>query len=134
MFKFKPDMYKKDIYEINYEKLQDLGIKYLFFDLDNTIITYKENLKNRTNANDCEFFKGIAFRNNYYIVSICYKKNSVYLGQYKKFHEALFARFFAEKMIFGEVKQMERPTKLSEERKKEIADKVIAKVVLLQTA
>lgn len=98
------------------------------------IITYKENLKNRTNANDCEFFKGIAFRNNYYIVSICYKKNSVYLGQYKKFHEALFARFFAEKMIFGEVKQMERPTKLSEDREKEIANKVIAKVVLLQTA
>mgnify|MGYP006959284813 CR=1 FL=1 len=32
----------RDIYEINYEKLQDLGIKYLFFDLDNTIITYKE--------------------------------------------------------------------------------------------
>ena len=46
MFKFKPDMYKKDIYEINYEKLQDLGIKYLFFDLDNTIITYKENMPN----------------------------------------------------------------------------------------
>ena len=41
MFKFKPDMYKKDIYEINYEKLQDLGIKYLFFDLDNTIIIIK---------------------------------------------------------------------------------------------
>lgn len=52
----------------------------------------------------------------------------------KKFHEALFARFFAEKMIFGEVKQMERPTKLSEDREKEIANKVIAKVVLLQTA
>lgn len=46
MFKFKPDMYKKDIYEINYEKLQDLGIKYLFFDLDNTIIAYKENMPN----------------------------------------------------------------------------------------
>lgn len=98
------------------------------------IITYKENLKNRTNANDCEFFKGIAFRNNYYNVSICYKKNSVYLGQYKKFQEALFARFFAEKMIFGEVKQMERPTKLNEDREKEIADKVIAKVVFLQSA
>ena len=98
------------------------------------IVSFKENMNNRTDADDCKYFKGIVFRNNYYNVSICYKKNSAYLGQYKKFQEALFARFFAEKMIFGEVKQMERPTKLSGDREKEIADKVIAKVVFLQSA
>ena len=39
----KPDMYKKSIYDINYEKLKEKNIKYLFFDLDNTIIEYNKN-------------------------------------------------------------------------------------------
>ncbi len=34
---FKPDMYKKNIFEINYEKLKKNGIKCLVFDLDNTL-------------------------------------------------------------------------------------------------
>ncbi len=42
MNKLKPDMYKRDIYSINYTKLKENGIKYLFFDLDNTIISYSE--------------------------------------------------------------------------------------------
>ena len=37
MIKFKPDMYKKDIFEIDYQKLKDKGIKCLIFDLDNTL-------------------------------------------------------------------------------------------------
>lgn len=37
--KFKPDMYQKNIYDINYKKLNSIGIKCLLFDLDNTIIT-----------------------------------------------------------------------------------------------
>lgn len=34
---FRPDMYKKDIFEIDYQKLKDKGIKCLVFDLDNTL-------------------------------------------------------------------------------------------------
>lgn len=34
---FKPTMYKKNIFDINYEKLKDEGIKCLVFDLDNTL-------------------------------------------------------------------------------------------------
>lgn len=34
---FKPDMYKKNIFEIDYEKLKKNGIKCLVFDLDNTL-------------------------------------------------------------------------------------------------
>lgn len=44
-----PDMYKKNIYEINYEKLKKLGKKYLFFDLDNTIISYLQNKPTKEN-------------------------------------------------------------------------------------
>ena len=34
---FKPDSYKKNIYEINYKKLKKSGIKCLVYDLDNTL-------------------------------------------------------------------------------------------------
>ena len=44
-----PDMYKKNIYEINYEKLKKIGKKYLFFDLDNTIISYLQNKPTKEN-------------------------------------------------------------------------------------
>lgn len=40
--KFKPDMYKKNIYEIDYKKLKNMKIKCLLFDLDNTIAPYGE--------------------------------------------------------------------------------------------
>ena len=34
---FKPDCYKKNIFEIDYKKLKSIGIKCLVFDLDNTL-------------------------------------------------------------------------------------------------
>lgn len=37
-----PDMYKKSIYAIDYNKLKNNGIKCLLFDLDNTIVPYNE--------------------------------------------------------------------------------------------
>lgn len=42
-----PNMYKKNIYDINYEKLKLMGKKYLFFDLDNTIISYTDDDVNK---------------------------------------------------------------------------------------
>ena len=38
MSRFKPDMYKKNIYDIDYKKLKNLGIRILVFDFDNTIV------------------------------------------------------------------------------------------------
>ncbi len=37
MKKYKPKMYQKDIFSINYNKLKDKGYKLLIFDLDNTL-------------------------------------------------------------------------------------------------
>lgn len=37
-----PDMYQKSIFEINYKKLKKRGIRYLIFDLDNTIALVDE--------------------------------------------------------------------------------------------
>ena len=44
MEKYIPDIYKKNIYEINYEKLKEIGIKCLLFDLDNTIVPFSEKI------------------------------------------------------------------------------------------
>lgn len=37
-----PDAYYESIYKIDYENLKRIGIKNIFFDIDNTIIPYKE--------------------------------------------------------------------------------------------
>jgi HAD superfamily phosphatase (TIGR01668 family) len=37
MEKYVPDLYQKNIFEINYKNLSSRGIKFLIFDLDNTI-------------------------------------------------------------------------------------------------
>ena len=39
---FRPDIYQKDIYQIDYKRLKEDGIKCLLFDLDNTLIAYDE--------------------------------------------------------------------------------------------
>ena len=43
MDKYIPNMYKKSILDIDYDKLNDNGIKCLIFDLDNTIALIDEN-------------------------------------------------------------------------------------------
>lgn len=42
MEKYVPDIYKKNIYKINYDSLILRGIKCLFFDLDNTLVPIME--------------------------------------------------------------------------------------------
>lgn len=39
---FKPDIYQKNIFDINYDKLYKSGIRYLIFDLDNTLALLEE--------------------------------------------------------------------------------------------
>ena len=42
MAKYIPDMYKRDITDIDYGRLKELGIKCLIFDLDNTVALIDE--------------------------------------------------------------------------------------------
>lgn len=67
--KFLPDMYKKDIFSIDYKKLKENGIKCLLFDLDNTISPAKEKvLCNKTKKlfdTLKKDFKLILFSNNF---------------------------------------------------------------------
>lgn len=42
MEKYIPDIYKKSIFDIDYKKLKENGIKCLLFDLDNTLVPCKQ--------------------------------------------------------------------------------------------
>lgn len=69
MEKYIPDIYKKSIYSIDYDKLKDRGIKCILFDLDNTIAPLsikKPNKKIKDLFNDLKKkgFKIIIFSNN----------------------------------------------------------------------
>lgn len=44
MDRFIPDIYQKNIYEIDYMKLKKKGIKCLLFDLDNTLVPVKSDM------------------------------------------------------------------------------------------
>ncbi len=46
MEKYVPDIYQKSIYTINYQKLKEMGIKCLLFDLDNTLIPSRNTVVN----------------------------------------------------------------------------------------
>ncbi len=47
MENFIPDIYQKNIYDIDYERLKNMGIKCLLFDLDNTLVPVKSDRPNK---------------------------------------------------------------------------------------
>ena len=57
-----PDMYQKSIYHIDYDKLQDDGIKCLLFDLDNTCVPFKDKEPNKKLKELFETLKDMDFK------------------------------------------------------------------------
>lgn len=69
MGKFRPNIYKKSIFEIDYKKLKEEGIRCLVFDLDNTLglISHKDcpkETKKLLRRLRKEFFVAICSNNN----------------------------------------------------------------------
>ena len=62
MNNFIPDMYQKSIYHIDYDKLQEDGIKCILFDLDNTCVPYKDKVPNKKLCDLIETLKDIDFK------------------------------------------------------------------------
>ena len=81
MSMFIPDMYKKDIFSINYKKLKEKGIKVLIFDFDNTLIEKGNYI---VNDKTVKLFKDIKKNFNIYIVS-----NSIHESKLRKVCEKL---------------------------------------------
>ncbi len=61
MNKIVPDMYQKSIYDINYTKLKEMGKKYIFFDVDNTLISYLEDKPTKENKKLFDKLKKMGF-------------------------------------------------------------------------
>ena len=78
MDKFIPDIYQKNIYDINYENLKKKGIKCLLFDLDNTIVPVKSDVPNKKIK---EFF---AYLENDFKVIIISNSNKKRLIHFKE--------------------------------------------------
>lgn len=47
MERFVPDVYQKSIYTVDYNKLKKNGIKFILFDLDNTLVPYSDKVPNK---------------------------------------------------------------------------------------
>ncbi len=59
---YKPDMYKNDIYNIDYKKLKSFGIKCILFDLDNTLVPYYRVKPTRKVKDFIEKLKDMGFK------------------------------------------------------------------------
>ncbi len=66
MDKYIPNMYQRSIFDINYRKLKEKGIKCIIFDLDNTLLLVKENVPNKK---VCYLIKKLKKDFNIYIMS-----------------------------------------------------------------
>lgn len=59
---FKPDMYVKDIYSVDYKKINSFGIKCIMFDLDNTLVPYYKTKPSRKIKDFIEQLKRMGFK------------------------------------------------------------------------
>ncbi len=66
MQKYIPKMYRKNIFDVNYEKLKTIGIKCILFDLDNTLLAVKSNTIDKK---ICNFVKKLKKDFSIYVIS-----------------------------------------------------------------
>lgn len=91
MNKFLPDIYQKSIYTINYDKLKNMGIKCILFDLDNTLASNNERVPSQKLI---DFISGLKKKDFKIIIFSNSHKNRI-----KPFKEALMvdAAYLASK-------------------------------------
>ena len=58
---FKPNMYQKNIYSIDYQKIKKSGVECLLFDLDNTCIGYSKHKPTTKLVKHFEYLKSLGF-------------------------------------------------------------------------
>ena len=83
MSKFRPNLYYKSIFDINYDKLKNMNIKVLIFDLDNTIVTVDSDIPNDDVVN---LFKKVNKDFKVFIASNNLKERVRKIGNYLDVH------------------------------------------------
>ena len=69
-----PNAYYDNIFEIDYKKLEEIGIKNIFFDIDNTVVPYK--VKD-VNKKTIKLFKDLKKHFNIYLYSNSRRKRTM---------------------------------------------------------
>lgn len=118
-----PDIYQKNIYEINYEVLHSRGIKCLIFDLDNTLALIKETLPCEESKKIIRELKKKGFK--IYIAS-----NSIN-ARVKPFHEELKVDYVssAKKPHIDKLNELIKKSKFSLDQIALIGDSMIDDIV-----
>lgn len=118
-----PDIYKENIYKINYEILLSRGIKCLIFDLDNTLVTIKESLPREENK---KLFKELKDKGFKIFIASNSLKNRV-----KPFHEELKVDYIsnARKPHIDKVNELIKSSKYSLDQIAIIGDSMMDDIV-----
>ena len=77
-----PDDYKKSVYDIDFNELYKLGKRVIFFDLDNTFISYKETMAGEKEYNFIRHLEEIGYE--VMLVSNSHKKRVKRVADYLK--------------------------------------------------
>lgn len=115
---YKPDMYKKDIYSIDYKKLKSYGIKCLLFDLDNTLVPYYKNKPTRKLKDFIERLKDMGFK-----VIIFSNSGKKRLSPFKNILE-VDCSFSSRKPFQGKYKKVLKEYKYSQSEVAMIGDQI----------
>lgn len=118
-----PDIYQKNIYEINYDILLSRGIQCLIFDLDNTLVTIKETVPREENKKLFKELKEKGFK--IYLAS-----NSI-KTRVKPFHEDLKVDyvFSAKKPHIDKINELIKNSKFGLDQIAMIGDSMMDDIV-----
>lgn len=119
---FKPDMYVKDIYAIDYNKLKSYGIKCILFDLDNTLVPYHKKKPSRKIKDFIEKLKDMGFK-----VIIFSNSNKKRLTPFKNLLE-VDCSASSKKPLQGKFKKVLSEYKYSQSEVAMIGDQIITDI------
>lgn len=118
-----PDIYAQNIYEIKYDTLKSRGIKYLIFDLDNTLVSIKEKLPKEETKELFKKLKKMGFK--LFIASNSFNK------RVKPFHDELNVNYIysANKPHINKINELIISNKMGLDEVAMIGDSMIDDIV-----
>ena len=123
MNKYIPKIYKKSILDIDYNKLKDIGIKCILFDLDNTLLeVYKESLKKEY----CYLIKKL--KKDFKIIVISNNSSSKRVSQVAKKLDVEYVKFAMKPLSRG-FRKVKKKYNLKKEEMALIGDQLMTDIM-----
>ncbi len=119
----KPDIYAKNIFNINYDKLKEKNIKNLIFDIDNTIVKTKEILPEKEVI---ELFKELKEKGfNLFILTNALRNRALKIGE--KLHVKTY--YFSMKPLKLNYEKLINENHLKKEETAAIGDQIYTDIL-----